>query len=337
MTQRQPGADRPLAVALAEAAATAGYAPSILNTQPWRWVVHPDRLELYAERSRQLTAADPDGRLLLLSCGTALHHARLALAAEGADPVVTRLPDRSPDLLARLTVAGTHPVDPGAVRLVQQMQVRHTDRRPLSDQPLDRDVLKQVRAAVAAEGLQLHLLTGSQVYDLASAANRAHDAEAQDERAMEELAYWTQRRPDGTGLPAHVVPASEPQTTVPGRTFGAPGTLPIGPGHDGTAVYGVLYGDEDEPLSWLRAGEGLSAGWLTATRLGASVLPLSVVIEVTVTRQALRRLISELGWPYLVLRLGVADPRQAGPEHTPRLPVAQVVDSSAVKGPGERG
>src|SRR5262249_18360235 len=65
------------------AAEFAGHAPSIHNTQPWHWRVTGDLLELYAEPARQLTTSDPDGRLMVLSCGTALHHARIALAAEG--------------------------------------------------------------------------------------------------------------------------------------------------------------------------------------------------------------------------------------------------------------
>ncbi|WP_173073744.1 hypothetical protein [Phytohabitans rumicis] len=44
------------------------------------------------------------------------------------------------------------------------------------------------------------------------------------------------------------------------------------------------------------------------------------------TREALRRVISGIGHPYLVLRLGLADPDVAGPPHTPRLPGAQTID-----------
>ena len=57
------------------ATAAARHAPSILNTQPWRWRVSPGRLELFAEPRRHLAVTDPDGRLLLLSCGAVLHHA----------------------------------------------------------------------------------------------------------------------------------------------------------------------------------------------------------------------------------------------------------------------
>jgi hypothetical protein len=126
-----------------------------------------------------------------------------------------------------------------------------------------------------------------------------------------------------------VLPDHPAQTTVPSRDFGRTGTLPIGPGHDRAAAYALLFGQADEPVSWLRSGEALSAAWLTATTLGVSVVPLSDVVEVLYTRQTLRRLIAGLGYPHLVLRLGVADPEQTGDVHTPRLPTTPVVDTSA--------
>ena len=146
---------------------------------------------------------------------------------------------------------------------------------------------------------------------------QAAAVEAAEPEIREELEYWTGRaRPAGTGLPADVLPEREQQTTVPGRDFGRAGTLPIGPGHDRVAVYAVLYGDEDDPCDWLRAGEALSAGWLRATELGVSVVPLSGVIEVASTRQTLRALLAGLGHPYLVLRLG-SPTRNTPARHTP--------------------
>ncbi|HEY0701119.1 MAG TPA: nitroreductase [Micromonospora sp.] len=324
---------QPLTTALIQVARTAGYAPSVHNTQPWRWRVLPDRLELFAVRDRQLSGIDPDGRLLMISCGAALDHARAALAAEGWASRVDRLPDPGdPDLLARLTPGERTSPPAGAMRAVQSMRVRHTDRRPVSDQPVPASALDAVREA-AADHVSLPILSREQVLELAAAASQASAAEAEDPQIAEELRYWTSRAtPAGTGVPAEVLPQEPPQTTVPGRDFGGPGTLPVGAGHDRAAVYAVLFGDEDEPDSWLRAGEALSAAWLTATALGISVVPLSWVVEVGGTRQTLRRLLAGLGHPYVVLRLGIMDPEHAGPPHTPRLPADQVVDTSAVGG-----
>ncbi|MFJ6196973.1 Acg family FMN-binding oxidoreductase [Micromonospora sp. NPDC092111] len=332
MSHETPATDRPLTTALAEAAATAGYAPSVHNTQPWRWRVLPDALELRVVRDRQLTAADPEGRLLALSCGAALHHARVALAAEGWTAVVERLPDPAhPELLARLTGLTRAGAAPDAMRLVQCMQVRHTDRRPVSDEQVPADAIGEITRAASAEGAQLQILDSDQVMELAAAASHAGVVEAEDPQTRDELQYWTNRAGSGTGLPPEVLPQDQPQTTVPGRDFGRTGSLPVGPGHDKAAGYALLFGDEDEPQSWLRAGEALSALWLTATRRGVSVVPLSGVVEVPGTRQTLRQLLSGLGFPYLVLRLGIADPAQAGPPRTPRLPTEQVVDTSAVR------
>ena len=57
----------------------------------------------------------------------------------------------------------------------------------------------------------------------------------------------------------------------------------------------------------------------------------SGAIEVPQTRDVLRRVLAGLGYPYLVLRLGLADPDVAGPPHTPRMPAAQILDTSAVR------
>src|SRR5947209_6707457 len=124
--------------ALTEAAELARYAPSIHNSQPWLWRVRDGVLDLHLATDRVLSVTDPDARLATLSCGAALHHARTALAAEGLAVEVTRLPD--PDdrtHLARLTVTGHRPVEPEAVRLVQTVRVRHTDRRPVTADPVD--------------------------------------------------------------------------------------------------------------------------------------------------------------------------------------------------------
>jgi hypothetical protein len=57
-------------------------------------------------------------------------------------------------------------------------------------------------------------------------------------------------------------------------------------------------------------------------------------VEVPVTREALRVMLSGLGHPYIAMRLGLADPDEAGPPHTPRLRATQTVDTSAVRAAG---
>jgi nitroreductase len=319
---------QPITDALAEAAAVAGRAPSIHNSQPWRWRVRDDRLDLYAERGRRLGITDPDCRLATLSCGAALHHARTSLAAQGWRAEVARLPDPAdPSHLARITAADRIPVTAEAMRAVQAIEIRHTDRRPLTGTRMGEEQLRRVAAAVEQEGTRLHLLPRDRIIELGSAVSYAQRAEAAEPAWQAELAYWSGgTRPAGVGVPDSAIPERPTQTTVPTRDFGHTGTLPVSAEHDAGATFAILYGQQDEALDWLRAGESLSAAWLTATELGVAVLPLSATVEIAATRAVLRRLLSGLGEPYLVLRLGLADPDHAGPPRTPRLPAEETIE-----------
>jgi nitroreductase len=313
---------------LVEAATLAGHAPSIHNSQPWRWVVRRDALDLYREHNWRLRVTDPDGRLSTLSCGAALHHAVTALAAQGFETQVARLPDPAdPSHLARIAVTDRIPVAADAVRAVQTLQIRHTDRRPVTGAPIDDDQLRSVTAVVEREGAWLHVLPRDGVIELGAATSYAQKTEAAEPAWQAELAYWTGgTRPTGSGIPDTAIPERPTETTVASRDFGHAGTLPISAEHDQGATFVILYGQDDDAKDWLRAGEALSAAWLTAIELGVSVLPLSATVEVAATRVVLRRLLSGLGEPYLVLRLGRADPDHAGPPHPPRLPTAQNIE-----------
>src|SRR3712207_1450385 len=87
--------------ALEAAVDRAVLAPSVHNTQPWTFVLGPDRVEVRADRSRQLPVLDPLGRELAQSVGAALFNLRVALSARGWDIAVDRLPrPDDPDLLA---------------------------------------------------------------------------------------------------------------------------------------------------------------------------------------------------------------------------------------------
>ncbi|MEU7612517.1 nitroreductase [Micromonospora sp. NPDC049204] len=314
--------------ALSAAAATAGHAPSIHNTQPWRWRVAGNELDLYLDHSRSLEITDPDSRFGVLSCGAALHHALVSLAAAGWHTLVVRTPNPAhPDHLAQVRLDHRIPVTPAAVRRLHTIALRHTDRRPVVSAPVAADKLHAIVTAVESAGAHLHLLHPNQVYDLATAVDHAQRTEAAEVAWQAELAYWTGgTRPLGTGIPDSAIGDRAPQTTVPGRDFGHYGDLPISEAHENAATFAILYGLEDGRLDWLRAGETLSAAWLNATELGISVLPLSATIEVAVTREHLRRLLADLGHPQLVLRFSTADPTGAAAPHTPRIPAEQVIE-----------
>ncbi|MFB9237908.1 Acg family FMN-binding oxidoreductase [Plantactinospora siamensis] len=309
---------------LADAARRALHAPSVFNTQPWRWRVDGDLLELRADRSRALPVTDPDGRLLTISCGTALHHARVALAAAGHRAAVDRFPEPTdPDLVARVRIAGPHEPTERERALAAAIPRRRTDRRGFADTPVPAAAIDRLRAAVTAEGVDLHQVRRDQMPMLAVVTAQAAATELADPAYRAELARWTNRPATaGDGVPASVAVRQAPRR-VPVRDH-APGVEPgleVGAGFDRGASFVILFGTADDRAGWLAAGEGLSALLLSAVLEGLSAAPLSDAIELAWPRRLMRDLLAGLGEPYLAVRLGVgsaselpAVPRRAADE-----------------------
>ncbi|MDQ7910192.1 nitroreductase [Phytohabitans sp. ZYX-F-186] len=293
---------------LAEAAQRALRAPSAFNSQPWRWRVGAGVLDLYADRKRQLAVTDPDGRLLVLGCGAALHHVRVALAAAGHEVEVVRFPDPAdPDLVARLRVTGTRRPARAEVALDEAIPDRRTDRRAFGERSVPPAALNRLRAAVEAEGAFLHVVRADQMPMLAVVTGDAAAAEVADPEYRAEVYRWTHRPPwTGDGVPAGVAVRQVPRRVMlRDHALGGEAGLEPGGGNDRGAAYTVLFGRDDTPLSWLRAGEALSALLLTAVVEGLSAAPISDAIELAWPRRLMRDLLSDVGEPYLVVRLGI--------------------------------
>ncbi|MEV4346493.1 nitroreductase [Actinoplanes sp. NPDC049596] len=298
-------------------------APSVFNTQPWRWRLTGTVLELSSDPSRRLGITDAEGRLLLISCGGALHHARVSLAAAGWRAEVQRLPDeRRPDLLARIRVTGHAVSDEHARELVAAINRRRTDRRAFGPRPVAEKTLDRLRRLVEEQGAYLHVVPDDRVPELAISVDEAADANYFDPAHHSELTKWT-HRPAWTddGVPAAT--AVQPGLRrVPVRNFlpdGSPGML-AGADHDEGASYVVVFGTTDAPVDLLRGGEAMSALLLQATAEGLATAPISEAVELAWPRHLLGRLLSGVGEPYLIVRLGYVEASDAVPPSPRRTP-----------------
>ncbi|MFC4147931.1 Acg family FMN-binding oxidoreductase [Micromonospora mangrovi] len=328
MSQPSTWTEQTPTVRVLEAAARQSlHAPSVFNTQPWRWRIAGDALELRADPGRQLAATDPDGRLLVLSCGAALHHARISLTALGWGVEVDRLPDPAdPGLLARLRTTGPTDLDVAAGPLVDAIPRRRTDRRAYGDRPVPEELLTRLREAVEAQGAYLHVVRLDQMPMLAVSTARAADAELADPAYRAELREWTNRPAgSGDGVPTATAVRPAPRRVplrdhVPGGAAG----LSAGTDFDRGAAYVILFGERDDPAAWLRGGEALSALLLTATAAGLATAPISDAIELAWPRRMMRDLLAGVGDPYLVVRVGWAPPGELPP--APRRRPADVIE-----------
>ncbi len=304
----------------------ASRAPSVHNTQPWRWRVDGASLHLYSDASRQLPNIDPDGRDLMLSCGAALHHCVVALAAVGWLSKVTRLPNPAdPSHLAAIELS-QHRADSVDIALAAAIPRRRTDRRYYSSWPVPVGDVALMAARAARSGVTL-----CQVEDLDNlrkiVAQSVRDHLNQDYLA--ELTAWSGRYASVAGVPARNTPVPDPAAKIPARFFAGP-ALPMAPDSssaDDNAVVLALGTRNDDRLAQLRAGEATSIVLLTATSLGLASCPVTEPLETPGTRAAVQSdIFGDSNYPQMLLRVGWA-PINADPlPATPRRELSDFVE-----------
>lgn len=304
-------------------------APSVHNTQPWRWRIDGPRIELRADRTRQLAISDPDGRNLTISCGAALHHLAVASAGMGRSLTVSRLPDiDDPDLLAVGELGPTTPIARADAEKLDALRRRVTDRRRFTSWPVPEERLDRLAEYDERWGTRILALHGDSArHTLERLVDRAMEVHRRDPGYVDEQRQWTART-SSDGLPLSSLP---PQDHVGERRDRFDRIVEPANG-DATSLErtdGVLAicTVRDDVRGWLDAGEALSALWLRTTIAGLSLVPLSQVIEVEETRQALfDQLFFAMARPQLLVRIGWQEMGRAPLPLTPRRDLHEVLE-----------
>jgi hypothetical protein len=321
---------------------TAGRAPSVHNTQPWKFRAGNDGIELLADRMRMLPWLDPDARELTLSCGAALFGLRLGFRKLGYAPAVETLPDPAqPGLLARLQPGSRAAMSRAEAELLTAVPHRHTHRAPFAPGGVSARLLTALQADAAAEGADLRLIDDpalvsrlGRLVELAAAEQRA------DAKLVAELERWI-RPPDSQvrdGVPAwartgrgpaadapaaaasrglqNAADSSRPR--LPERDFGSPGSGQAG-GFAPSAI-AILSTRGDTAADWLRAGQALHRLLLHAATRWVFASLQSQPLESRACRDETRALLEVAGYPQMLLQFGRANTAAA----TPRRPRAEL-------------
>lgn len=298
---------------LRQAAAAALLAPSVHNTQPWRFVLAGNVLEIRADHNRQLPVIDPTGRQLTISCGCALLNARAFLAGQNYQAVVGRLPHPDqPDLLATIELPAEQSDWVPLARLEPQIARRHSNRQAFLDTSVPPAVLHDLARTVEQEDACLaQVRQPSHRASVTALSRQAIALENADPRYQEELRAWTTDDPSRVdGVPAMAVAylPTETGAALPLRDFDTYGMgwLSAEERSGTQECILVLSTADDDRLSWLRAGEALQHLWLEATRADFAVSVFSQVVELPDLRGQLRADLELTGHPQLLLRIGRA-------------------------------
>lgn len=309
----------------ADAVDLAVRAPSVHNTQPWRWALRGEHIHLYADADRHLTVTDPAQRVLLMSCGAALHHMRVALGMLGWSAEVTYLPDDAePDHLA---VVAARPQSASArdIELAAAIGHRQSDRRRYSSRPVPQAYVREVSGGARRFGAAARQVPRELRPQLADAARTASLRHGADPAYLHELAVWSGRHGTDDGVPAANTPAPRPDDEIAQRRFESPELADLATGPE-AAEWLVLCTIGDDRLARLRAGEAASALLLSATALGLASSLQSEPLAMPDLRAEIRhRVLSDCAYPQTMVRLGWRAPGAAPLPHTPRRPAAEVI------------
>jgi hypothetical protein len=328
-----PDVTRDPRIVLKNAAAAAILAPSTHNTQPWKFRIVGETLELFADLSRHLPVIDGDRRQLVQSCGCALFNARVAIRAMGYDDEVTLMvaDNVEHELLATLHLGRRILTTETDHELMHAIALRHTNRRQFQPRPVSAADGERLIAAAAHEGAWMVRLDPDEKYALAQVVDEADQQQFVNPAFRTELGHWLtaygSRRRDGIPFVekeyGSLIPFSIMRSLRSphlGVRFGALEGARI----DSAPFVTVIGTYSDDPTDWLASGQALESVLLHATTLGLSAAFLNQVLELPELRGRVAEIVGSGSFPHMVLRLGY--PTQPVQHAAPRRALDEVLE-----------
>ncbi|HEU5023521.1 MAG TPA: hypothetical protein VFV01_01240 [Spirillospora sp.] len=302
-------------------------APSVHNTQPWRFRLDDaSTMELHADMERRLPVLDPLGRSLHISCGAALFNLRLAIRMTGHQPIVQEFPDpaHEPSWLASVQAVDATMPSVQEADLYAAIPHRRTNRRPFSKRPVPASVRRELVVAARSEGVSLTLPGPQASAYLLSVIAAADKRLAADPAYLSELAQWTQGRNREDGIPWYAFGPRPTGRGLPLRDFGLGGPAADREADDFAVQpqLGVLLTEADGPADWLHAGQALQRVLLTATRREVATSMLSQPLDMRAEGDSVPNGSRSPGHIQAIIRFGYG-PVVPG---TPRRPFPEVLD-----------
>ena len=298
-------------------------APSMHNTQPWRFEVGGRAIDVFLDESRSLPAEDPSGRAMRIAAGAAVLNLRIAAAHLGLHTWYGLEPDPSrPGLVARVVVERSAIVDPELWSLYDEIPRRHTSRGPAPAADIPAPVRAVLMRAALAEGAELTWLDDRRATGVLDLIRDADLRGVGEWTRTAERRLWVGGSRTDDGVPSSALgPRSE---TYPGVVR----DLAVAPWdrQRRTATFEkhpllmILSTEGDRGADQVAAGMALQRVLLTATRHGLSASFLNQPLEYDDLCARVQAVTGKPGHAHMVIRLL----RSRKQEPTPRRAVADV-------------
>jgi hypothetical protein len=303
-------------------------APSLHNSQPWRWVVDKASVDLFADHRRVIRSADSSGREALISCGAALDHFRIAMAAGGWHTNVDRFPNPSQlDHVATADFSPSHYVTTTERDRADAILVRRTDRLPFRAPSHWESFEPALRQTIDHSKATLDVLRDDAKPALAEASRLTESLRRYDEYYHDELQWWTEPFRLYQGVPPSALVSDEEAERV-----GINRTFPTSEHSDrrpdvqvDEAKVLVLFTPENTRGDAVKCGEVLSTVLVECTMAGLATCTLTHITELPESRATIQNLIGSQDFPQVLIRVGRAPALDETPAPTPRRPLNEVM------------
>jgi nitroreductase len=300
-------------------------APSSHNSQPWAFAVDGDEVRVYADESRALSVADPDGRELDLSVGCAVENLVVAAERFGLGTKVAYVDDSGGDAEDDRRHVATVTLDPEAPptdpepALCDAVLTRRTNHRPFEDRGVPTAVRERLADCVRGPDVGLAFVDDAESRAaVAELQVRADDRQFENRAYRAELAEWI-----GSGaLGANWLTARVGEAAVRHLNLGDREGRKNSRLVESAPLLAVVTGARDDRRTRLDAGRTFERVALAAEDAGLAVHPLSQILEVAPLATELAARLDVDDHPLHLFRVGYAE---ADERVTPRRPVAEVL------------
>jgi len=291
----------------------AGLAASGHNTQPWKFVLHEDAIDLHPDFSRRLSAVDPLNRELWISLGCALENLIVAARASGFETEVSY--PASADFIRIRLIADA----PRGDALFEAIALRQNTRSAFDGRPINPAHFDRVQAVPLEPGITLRfVVTPSDLTTVGEYVACGNISQFADRAFVTELTQWIRfnKREALSSLDGlHSRCSGNPE--VP-RWLGRMVLAGLKPETQAKADVAKLRSSSgvviigsatDDKTAWVRTGQVYERFGLTLTSLNIKLAFLNQPIEVPEIRGQFRSALGlGLAMPQLLVRFGYADP-----------------------------
>ena len=271
----------------------ARWAPSLYNTQPWRFRPGPDAWEVRWDPDCELPVADPQRVALMMNLGAVIEYLAVAASAHGLDVqfVPPEFKGTQPNLgfIAGKLQFIARDAEPSP--LLPYLATRQTSRKPYRNAPLPPGVLDELQAAAASAGCWLfHTTERTAITAIAAEAARGTRAQFDEPERYAEFHRWLRPQPSADGLDVPAMDFAGPLGSFWKRFLPPPRMMrnPLAQRalaaqqkslvQSAPAVC-MLATNSREWKGWIQAGRALSRVWLHAARHGLVTHPIPAALH----------------------------------------------------------